>query len=298
MRTVAGALLLALAVTAAPADAAPRRTTVTDGFTASGTSGAQALIRLARPTPPPGPLGSGPPVSLSVSGGAVAGFALVAVKGSAYAAVVETTPTYACGASSCGEDAFRRDAVSNGTRDGRLPAGDYTLVLIGARGAKVTATLRPSSRRTAPVRVPVVASRYPVDVTATTPATGALAGAQPSDRGTYHRVQGTRAALVGVVHTVTIQYGSSIDYTLCAGRTAGTGECGGTQRVGSSDLRNNDPATMPVPMAQTPMSVTHVMLVPSWTVETNVGGSWQATVYAARSTQRGLGVYVPLEAGR
>lgn len=296
MRRALPALLL-LAAVARPAAAAPVPQ-VTDGFTASGVAGAQAVVHLTHATAVPGPLGSGPPVDLTVSSGPLAGFALVAVRGGAYAVVVETTASYTCGKADCGEDAYRRDAVSwTGTNDGRLPAGDYRLVLVGARGARVTATLRPSTRRVRPVRVPLVASRFSVDVRATTPATGAVAGAQPTDRGAYQRTQAQHRALVGIVHTVAIQYGSSVDYTLCAGAVATSGECGGTHRIGSQDLYNNDPATMPVPMAATPMYTTHVLLVPSDTVEAQVGGSWQATVYAAQCSQRGLGVYVPLETG-
>jgi hypothetical protein len=296
-QALASALLLA-GLAAVPAHAAPRNVVVTDGFTASAVAGAQAVVHLAHPTPPPGPLGSGPPVDLSVSSGPIAGFALVAVRGKAYAAVVETTQQHTCGRADCGPDAYTRDAVSwTGTKDDRLPAGDYRLVLLGARGARVTATLRSSTKRHAPVRVPLVASRYSLDVSPTVATTPGLAGAQPTDRGSYHHAQSAHRALVGVVHTVEIQYGSSLDYTLCAGRTATSGECGGTHRVGSEELTNNDPATMPLDMAVTPMYATHVLLVPSDDVEADVGGSWQATVYAGRATQRGLGVYVPLEIG-
>jgi hypothetical protein len=61
-------------------------------------------------------------------------------------------------------------------------------------------------------------------------------------------------------------------------------------------LAVNDPATMPLPMASTPMYATHALLVPSSSVEADVGGTWQGTVYAAQSRQQGLGVYVPLVA--
>lgn len=291
-RSVAAVAVAAVLAVATPVRATPRHVVVEDGFTATGYAGAQAVVHLAHPTPPPGPIGSGPPTDLKTSAGPIAGFALMAVKGGAYAVVVQTTNAYMCGQADCGEDTYPRDATASTSR---LPAGDYVLVLLGAPGAKVTVTLRPSTRTRHPVRVPLP-SRATPDVRSTGSATGQVAGAQPFDRGMFRRSQGARHALVGVVHTFAIQYGSSIDYTLCAGRTATTGECGGTHRVGSQDLYNNDPATMPLHMAVTPMYATHALLVPSDAVEADVGGSWEATVYGAQAHQQGLGVYVPLVA--
>jgi hypothetical protein len=279
------AALLALLplLCAVPARAAtPRHVSVRDGFTITGTAGSQAVIHLTRPLRPPGRLKEGPPVTLTASFGDVAGLAIVGRDH--YDTVIRALPSFVCGARDCGTESYDTDADTDVAQGATLPAGDYTVVLVGAPGARVTATVAASYG--SPVRVPVTATARP-EVTRTTDAGSLAEGAEQQEQGTWSRQQTHHRALVGVVHVVGLQYGNGVSYD---------GSCPGHASSGTASLINDKPGPVPLGLAWTPMYAAYATFCPSDRVEETVTASWQGTVQAARATQRGVAVYVPLVA--
>lgn len=269
------AAAVALACAAAPATAAPARPVVTDGFTFSGLAGSQVVVRLAREVGPPGVRQQGPEVRLSASKGDVAGLAILSRKH--YVTAVRALPGFVCGRNDCGEG-YDTDADTNVAQGARLPKGEYLLVLVGAPGARVTATVPSSTGRTPPA---IRASGQAAPVAARTTDTGT--GQQAY--GTWSRMQEHHRALAGVVHVASLQYGGSVSYSLV---------CPGHARSGSAALKNDRPGPVPLGWAWTPMYTTHVAFGESREVETELTASWQGRVDAVDASQRGVAVYVPL----
>jgi hypothetical protein len=269
---------------AAAASSRPARVTVTDGFTISGPAGAQAVIRLGREVGPPGVLQQGPPVTLTASTGDFAGLAFVGAR--YYDTVVRAMPRYVCGRSSCGPDAYDTDADTNVRQGARLPRGEYLVVLLGAPGARVTATVASSSRSVRPVRVTPTAQPR-IEAGPTIDIGGYGPDLEQQETGSWTKVQNHRRALAGVVHVAELQYGGSVGFSL---------SCPGHARSGTVSLKNSEPGPVPLGWAWTPMYTTQVAFGESDQVEATLTPTWSGRVEAARARQRGLGVYVPLVA--
>jgi len=277
MRRLLALLLVLLAATPARAGV-PRRAVVRDGFTITGVAGSQAVIRLTRPLRPPGRLKEGPPVTLTATSGDVAGLSIVGA--AHYSTVVRALPSFMCGRSECGPESYDTSVDTDVAQGGTLPAGEYTVVLLGAPGARVTATVAASSG--APVRVtPTATGRVQAARTADV---GAL---DQQKQGTFAVQQNDRRAVVGVVHVVGIQYGDAVSYS---------GTCPGHATSGSAALVNDKPGPAPLGLAWTPMYAAYATFCPSTDSESVVTATWTGRVDAAWATQRGAGVYVPLVA--
>jgi len=271
--------LLAAAVVAAglaaPAHAAVP--VVTDGFTFSGVAGSQAVIRLARPLGPPGRHGEGPDVTLTASSGDVAGLAILGA--TRYDVVTRALPRFLCGAASCGPDAYDVDADTNVPQGERLPAGEYRVVLIGAPGARVTATVPSSSSRTRPLAVRATATTR-----AETARTVDVGVVEQQKSGEWTRQQTHHQALVGVVHVVALRYGNAVSHN---------GACPGHAKVGNASFKTSG-AVVPVGGAWTTTYAAYVTACASSDLERDVKASWQGRVDAAEAQQRGVAFYVPL----
>jgi hypothetical protein len=282
VRTLAAAAAAAFVATAlvAPARAAGVPV-VTDGFTFSGPAGSQALVRLRDPLGPPGRAGQGPPLTLTASSGDVAGLAILGA--SRYDVAVRALPRFLCGRGDCGPEAYDTDADSNVPHGERLPAGVYRLVLIGAPGARVTATVPPSSSRARPLAVRPVSAGRPE--TAPTVDTGGVAdGLDQQERGTWSRLQTHRRALVGVVHVAGLRYGNAVTYN---------GSCPGHENAGNAAFTSAG-GPVPLGLAWQEAFGTFVTACESTGVERTVTASWMGRVDAAEARQHGLAFYVPL----
>lgn len=278
MRAALAAAATVLGLLVAPASAAARVPVVSDGFTLSGPAGSQAVIRLARPLGPPGVVGQGPAVTFSASSGDLAGLALLGA--SRYDVVVRALPRYVCGKADCGPESYDTNADTNVPHGERLPAGEYRVVLIGAPGARVTATVpsTPSSVRPVSVR--------PTGTTKPEVARTADVGLEQQKQGSWSRLQTHRRALVGVVHVVEIRYGNAVSHN---------GSCPGHATVGNAALKSqSQPAPVGLGIAWTPMYAAYVTACASAAIEQDVTASWQGRVDAAEARQRGVAFYVPL----
>lgn len=244
---------------------------VSDGFTISGPAGSQAVVRLTRETGPPGQFQHGPPVTLSASSGPFAGLSIVGVTNGWYDTVVRTLT----------HETYDTDSDTNVPYDRRLPAGQYVVVLLGAPGATVTATVAPSSSSVKPVRVTPTATAK-IQVNPTTDV-----GTDQRKQGSWTRQQNDRKALLGVIHVASLQYGNNVSYSLSLPDHS---------KVGSATLTSDAPGPAPLGLAWTTVSATHVAFGPSDHVETNVTASWLGEVDAPSASQRGIAVYVPLVA--
>jgi hypothetical protein len=251
----------------------PQRTsaTVTDGFTISGPAGSQAVIRLARETGPPGQFQHGPPVTLTASKGAFAGLAIVGVGNGWYDTVVRTL----------GKETYDTDSDTNVPYDRRLPAGSYVVALLGEPGATVTATVAASSARVKPVRVQVTALAVPQATPTTDLGTGQRA------QGSWTRLQFHRKVLLGVIHVASAQYGNTVSYNLSVPDHS---------KVGQAALTSDAPGPVPLGLAWTPVSTTHIAFGVSDAIETDVTAAWSGEVDAVTATQKGIAVYLALVA--
>jgi hypothetical protein len=251
----------------------PQRTgtVVSDGFTISGPAGSQAVIKLARETGPPGQAQHGPPVTLTASKGTFAGLALVGVSNGWYDTAVRTLT----------HETYDTDSDTNVPYGRRMPAGAYVVVLLGSPGATVTATVAPSSSRVKPVRVKVTASAAP-QVNPTSDI-----GPEQPKQGQWTRLQNYPRVLMGVVHIASLQYGNTVSYNLSLPDHS---------KVGQAAVTSDAPGPVPLGLAWTPVSTTHVAFGPSDGVETNVMAAWSGQVDAATASQRGFAVYVPIVA--
>jgi hypothetical protein len=272
-------LAAATAVTPATAAAVP---VVTDGFTFSGVAGSQAVVRLRDPLGPPGRAGQGPPVTLTATSGDVAGLAILGDR--RYDVAVRALPSLLCGSRDCGPDAYDTDADTDVPQGERLPAGTYRLVLIGAPGARVTATVPSSSSRTRPLRV--VASSATRAEAVRTVDTGSLGdGLDQHESGSRSRLQTHRRALVGVVHAAGLQHGNAVTHN---------GSCPGHAKAGNASVTSGA-GPVPLGLAWQPAYATWVTACVSTGVERDVVAAWEGRVDAVSAWQRGLAFYVPLD---
>ena len=255
------------------AGAAPRRAVLTDGFTMRGTAGEQAVVRVPRTLKIPS-LGNG--ITLHAGIGAFAGFALVrhGVKEpsrSRFAYAVAGTPEWACGTSTC-------DLSAHGfTYGGELPKGDYVLVLLGERGAKVQVTVDPVARGRRPAVVTPTARSTPL----VAPAEGPVPDlpAEPYAFGSFE-TPGSGVGLVGLLHTSDLAVGdTSVDFGVGWGGADG---CDDRHWSGArGDLGRGHRTT--------------AIAAPSDAGITATCGSWEGIVTGA-GAQRALGFYVPIVA--
>lgn len=276
---------------------------ISDGFTAKGVAGSQAIIHLSRPTAGPDDGYHGAPTQLRASKGVLAGYALVSTTREELRSVVlEATSPYVCGRSDCGEDAYRRDATTRapGSANNLLPAGDYYLVLLGSPGATVTVTVEPSSRKHKPVTVPMTA-RATVDLSdapGVTAGAQPTTGAQPQDRGSFAHSFSAPRALIAIVYTAGIEYGYEVSGQLDTGGSPSS--CYGTSKSFDAAIYNDAgplPSNNPG-IAWSPMYLTKINVAVCTRARTDLPleANWSASVNGLHSSQRAFGFFVPLVA--
>lgn len=276
IRKTALAALGALLLSVAPAAAAPVPA-ISDGFTVSGPAGSQTRVRVTRDLPMPFIPGyDGRAVSVSASGGAVAGFVFHGTRAMSY--TVGTTPQWTCGAAAC-HDARLQWGMTYGS-NGRdvLPKGDYVLVLVGEPGTRVDVTMPPLARNGRTVRVPASPGAAPEVTPTEDVSTGK--GLDAVAWGSWSRTGASRGrALVGVVHAVTAY--SSVDSSLGAGASewCGTSLSAGRSYDGEYPLEPSYRTTS---------------LVRGVAPGDTACASWHGEISEARGTQRGVAFYVPL----